>query len=234
MKKKKILLIVLLLISCLSFELLFCNSLFLKGKSGYVFSFARLFLYILLFFIEYKVSNRIINKRIEYEKEKRKINIIDIFLLLCFSALMIIDVLLIILNKTNIMSQGIVVILLCYIAFLFFFYGKSYKLNIILLCLVCFIYSIVITPKHAIDETTHFVSSYNLSKFDYNWKNGFEVDSNLEKITQYKNFYYNESLFIHYDKKVIDGKTTEYKPYSICKYLYTRGSPSPYRVSSFL
>ena len=224
MKKKKILLSILLLISCLSFEFLFCNSLFLKGKSGYVFSFARLFLYLLLFFIEYKTSNRIINNRLKYEKEKKKINAIDIFLIICFSVAIIADILFIVLGKTNLMSQAIVITLLCYIVFLFFFYGKSYKLNIVLLCSVCFIYSMVLTPQHAIDETTHFVSSYNLSKLDYNWSNGYELDSNLYKITQYKNYIYNESLFIHYDKDVIDGKTTNYKPYSICKYLYIPSS----------
>ena len=224
MKKKKILLNVLLLISCLSFELLFCNSLFLKGKSSYVFSFARLFLYLLLFFIEYKISNRIIKNRIEYEKDKKKINIIDLFLIACFLVGIIVDVFFIIRGKTNLMSQGIVITLLCYIAFLYFFYSKNYKLNVILLCSVCFIYSMVVTPQHAIDEPTHFASSYNLSKLDYNWSNGYEFDSNLAKITQYKNYYYNESLFVHYDKKVIDGEKSNHKTYSICKYLYIPSS----------
>ncbi|MBR3117079.1 MAG: DUF2142 domain-containing protein [Bacilli bacterium] len=223
MKKKKILLFVLLLIPCIAFELFFCNSLFLKGKSGYVFSFARIFLYALLFFIEYKISNRIINNRLDYEKEKKR-NLIDFFFVICFSIVIIVDILFIVLGKTNLMSQGIVISLLCYIAFLFFFYSSNYKLNIIMICCVCFIYSMVVTPQHAIDETTHFVSSYNLSKFDYNWSNGYEIDSNLYKITQYKNYKYNEELFVHYKADVIDGKTTNYKPYSICKYLYIPSS----------
>lgn len=224
MKNKKILLSILLFISCLSFELFFCNSLFLKGKSGYVFSFARLFLYLVLFFIEYKLSNRIIKNRVEYEKEKKKINIIDIFLIICFSVAIIADIVFILLHKTNLMSQGIIIVLLCYIVFLYFFYGKNYKLNILLLCSVCFIYSMVVTPMHAIDETTHFVSSYNLSKLDYNWSNGYEFDSNLYNITQYKNYYYNESLFVSYKSDVIDGSKTGYKTYSICKYLYIPSS----------
>ena len=223
MKKKKILLFVLLLIPCIAFELFFCNSLFLKGKSGYVFSFARLFLYALLFLIEYKISDRIINNRIDYEKRKKR-NFIDFFFIISFSIVIIVDVLLLVMGKTNLMSQAIVIALLSYIAFLFFFYSGNLKLNVLMICSVCFIYSMVVTPQHAIDETTHFVSSYNLSKFDFNWSNGYEIDSNLYKITQYKNYRYNEELFVHYKADAIDGTKTEYKPYSICKYLYIPSS----------
>ena len=224
MKQKKIILFILLLISCLSFELLFCNSLFLSGKSSYVYSFARIFLYIMLFIIETLVKDKIINNRIEYEKEKKKITLIDIFLILSFIFIICVDVLYIILGKTNIMSQGIIIILLCYIVFIYLFYSKNYKLNIILLCSICFIYSMVITPKHAIDENTHFISSYNIANFDYNWGNGYIADSNIAKITKYKNYIYNEKLFVHYKKKTIDGALTGDKPYSICKYLYIPSS----------
>ena len=180
MKKKTILLYVLLFISCLAFELLFCNSLFLKGKSSYVFSFSRLFLYALLFFIANRISKKIVFNRLEYEKSKKK-NFVDIFLIISFLIILVVDVFLIVKGKTNIMSQGIVVILLCYISFLYFFYSGNFKLNILLLCSICFIYSIVVTPLHAIDEPTHFVSSYNLSNFDYNWNNGYVVEAHSSK-----------------------------------------------------
>ena len=220
MKKKRILLISLLIISCIAFEFLFCNSLFIKNKGPYVFSFARLFLYALLFFIEYKVKDRIINNRINYEKTKKKKNIIDIFLIICFIFTILADSVYIFLGKTNIMSQGVICILLCFIAFLYFFYSKNYKLNILMLCSICFIYSIVVTPQHAIDETMHLISSYNISQFDYNWTNGYKYEENIYNINKYKNYVFNEDKFVHYDKKKMTEKDTWYKPNSICKYMY--------------
>ena len=224
MKNKRILLSLLLLISCLAFELLFCNSLFIKGIHSYVFSFARVFLYFLLFFIEYKVRDRIIVNRIEYEKKKGKINIIDIFLIICFFFTIAVDILYICMHKTNIMSQGIIIILLCFIIFLYKFYGGNFKVNIMLLMSISFIYSLVVTPNHAIDETTHFFTSYNLSQFDYNFNNGYVFEENMYNITKYKNYKFNEEKFIHYDKKMMTEKDTWYKPYKISKYIYIPSS----------
>ena len=224
MRKKKIILYTLLLISCLSYEFLFSNSLFLKGKNSYIFSIPRLLLYILLFFIASRVSNRIINNRIKFEENKKKKNIVDAFLIISFIFIILADLLYLVLGKTNVMSQGIILILLCYIVFLFLFYGTNYKLNILLLCAVCFIYSMVVTPMHAIDETSHFLSSYNISRFDYNWDNGYEFDTNLYTITRFKNYSFNEELFKHYTKEKMTNKDMWYKPYKICKYMYIPSS----------
>ena len=222
--KRKILLFVLLFISCLSFELLFCNSLFIKGESSYVFSLPRIVLYIILFLIEFKLQNKIINNRLKYETQKKKINIIDIFLILVFVFTIIVDIILIVMGRIDIMGQAIIICLLCYIIFLYFFYGNSYKLNILMLCSICFIYSMVVVPQHVLDENTHFISSYNIANFDYNWKNGYVADNGIIKISRFKKYSTNEKLFKHYDKKIIDGTKSKSRPYGICKYVYIPSS----------
>lgn len=224
MKKKNIILYTLLLIACLAFEFFFCNSLFLKGKSSYVFSFARLFIYVLLFVICYFVSKRIITERISYEKEKKKINFLDIFLIFAILFIVAADIILLVINKTTLMGQGIVIIGICYLLFILLFYNKNYKLNILMLCSISMLFSLIVTPQHALDEPNHFITSYNVAHFDLNYGDGFEKNESLSKISMYKNFEFNEKLFKHYNEKQVDGKDFGYDPVDGSKYIYLPSS----------
>ena len=204
-KNKKILLYSLLTLAILSFEILFCNNAFVynllhRNNPQYIFSFARIGLYIIFYVLCYLSSKKIIKNREIYESEEHKYKkLIDVCLIICFVGAILVNILYIVLNRTSIMSEGLIIILLCYISFIYFFHGKNYKINLILLLSISFVYSLVVTPNHAIDEKIHFDSAYNLAH-TFDKKCNIISSNSIDRIPLNSGFNRNNLNFIHYDK----------------------------------
>lgn len=228
-KKKTLTLIILLILAILSFEFFFCNATFIGSIlkfnfdiSLYTFSFARIFIYALFFVILYFIKNKIISNRIAYEEsiQDKKNNFTKILLIVLFIFTLIISLILVFIVDITIMSVGIISLILIYILFLYLFHSNNYKLNILLICSLCFIYAISTISIHPIDEMIHFSSAYNISQGNFDFTKSYS-DSNLDRINAWGNFNSNKDLHVHYNKDKYQVKEkTERWPSDASKFLY--------------
>lgn len=228
-KKKTLILVTLFLLAIISFEFLFCNATFVGSIlkfdfniSLYTFSWARIFLYVLFFIILFFIKDKIISNRIAYEEsiKSKKINFTKILLGSMFVLTIIIALILVFIIDITIMSVGIISLVLIYLLFLYLFHSNNYKLNILMICSLCFIYAISTISIHPIDEMIHFSSAYNISQGNFDFNKSYS-DSNLDKINGWGNFNSNKDLHVHYDKdKYRVKEKTERWPSDASKFLY--------------
>lgn len=228
-RKKTIILVTLLFLAILSFEFLFCNSTFVSSIlklnfdfSLYIFSWARIFIYILFFIILYFIKDKIISNRILYEEstKRKKINSTKILLGSIFILTIAITLIMIFTMDISIMSLGVISLVLIYLIFLYLFHSNNYKLNILLVCSLCFIYAISTISIHPIDEMIHFSSAYNISQGNFNFNKSYS-DSNLDKINGWGNFNSNKDLHVHYNKDKYQVKEkSERWPSDASEFLY--------------
>ena len=215
MKKNRLryelIIIGLLLLSIISYELLFCNSIFVRSIltkstdfSLYVFSLPRIIVYALLFVICLIVKNRLINNAINFKRNK-KYNICS---LVVGIVVLLMIVYLFRLGLLNIMTIGILIIFINYLLLIYFFFGANYKINILLICLVSVIYTISCNTFHVLDEVSHVPTTYNVAHGNFSSEHVY-FDPSLEEISILSNYKENENLFKHYtpQKVEITGNT---------------------------
>ena len=213
MNARKIILHILFFVAVLSFEFLFCNSIFVKSILSnkidfrlYVFSFARLFIYILFYVLLLISSKKIIENSMEL-KEAKKVKVIR--RVIYISLLMITLLFLLYLgDKINIMTIGILIMFTIYLTLNYLFYGKNYKINIMLIALISIIYAFTTNTFHICDEVTHVPSAYNLAKGNIGF-NKMYFDPSLQKIEILSDYSKNEKLFVHYNPKKVDFSKKE-------------------------
>ena len=197
----------LLIIALLSFEVLFCNSRFVsslisfKIPDTYIFSLPRLIVYIVVIIICKYSKDRIIENRLKrVTKDQKLINIIFSVLFVAFIGC-IVGV--IIRGDFNIMTVGVLLIILVYMLFLYLFIGKSYKINIMLMCLVVLINSVGVKTLHILDEVSHTPTTYNIAHLNFSSSKVY-YNEGLAKMIPLSRYYDNDDLFYSYEKQKID------------------------------
>ena len=197
-KKYTKIIYVLLFISLISFEVFFCNFDFLRSivnfkfNVPYIFSLPRIIMYI-LFFVVCKLSkDKIIENRLKRDKSiKKSLNIVFGFLFLIYIGCILGTK---IVGTFNFMTVGLLFIILSFLLFLYIFIGKSYKINIMLVCLIVLINSIAVPDIHILDEVAHTPTAYNVAVLNLSNDKTY-YDKGLYKIIPISKYYHNESLF---------------------------------------
>lgn len=204
----KTIMLIMLLIGIFSIELLFCNSIFVRSLihsdlpfSPYVFSLPRLLFYCFLIIVFCKYNTIIITNCINRGKTTNRI--INIVFFIIYFILSFLIIYLAYKSRLSIMNISIVIVLITYCVFLHIFIGKSFKINVFLICLITFIYSISCQNVHLIDEVTHFPASYNLAHLNFNTEKLY-FDDSLMQINILSDYNDNQDLFIHYKPNKID------------------------------
>lgn len=186
-------------------EIFFCNASFvsnlIKGNfTSYVFSPARIFLYIILFILFVLLKKRIISNRIEYESNKvykplKYLIITFIIIIIIISSILLLR------NNINIISLSIICVIILYLIFLLLFHSNNYKLNVFMTCFISLIFCITTDVIHPVDEMIHFTTAYNMAHGNFESKLNYS-NKELEKIPGWGNFNSLSSLQVHYNKDI--------------------------------
>lgn len=206
LKRKEIQLFLLFFCAILIYDVLFCNSVWvssvLRGNFGitsYVFSFARCFVYLLLLFLLILSKGSLIRNRVLYDNEKKKYKIIKYVIFLFQIIAIVAMVVLYFFYNLSIMSMAVICLLLIYLIFVSLFYSKNYKLNILIICSVSFIFTITTDTIHPVDEMIHFTSAYNIAHGNFGDSVSYS-DPSLDMIPGWGNFNTTQTLHVHYEK----------------------------------
>lgn len=182
----KIFSIILYAIIMLIYELLFCNGEFIKNLLGinnatsiiFNFSFARLFIYLLLGYVFIKFINKFSEKEIEEIKNKYKIiALIILYIVFVISISYFIykqmgyyKIILLILN----VLMGTIAIT---------YLTNNYSKNILIIFMTVGILFCCTTQLNgSLDEKRHFMTAYNISIGNLNYKNNNISEESIEKV----------------------------------------------------
>lgn len=227
---KTIQLFLLLASSILIYDIFFCNSIFVSNllkcnfdDLNYIFSFARCFAYILLFVLLMIAKNKLISNRLLYEKSQKKYKLIK-YIIFAFGVVCIgAAIVLFFEYDLTIISMSVILLLLIYLIFIYLFHSRNYKLNVLMICSVAFIFTITTDTIHPIDEVVHFTTAYNIAHGNFDDKYSY-VNSELDKIPAWGNFSTLSNFHVHYnsnDVKVVkEREIFEKWPSNTSKPLY--------------
>ena len=204
-KVKTIQLFLLFISSILIYDIFFCNSLFVSNffkknfkDLHYVFSFARCFAYVLLFILLMIARKSLIRNRLLYDNSQKKYKLIN-YIIVFFGLVDIgAAIVLYLFFDLRIISFSIIAILIIYLLFIYLFYSRNYKLNILMLCSVAFIFSITTDTIHPVDEVVHFTTAYNMAHGNFDDKFSY-INNDIDKIPTWGNFSALSSLHVHYN-----------------------------------
>lgn len=193
----------LFILALLDVEIFFCNASFVSGmlkgtRVVYTFSFARIFLYIILFILYCLLKKRIISNRIEYES--KKIYKLPKYIIIgLISILIIISLVLLSMHKMTIVALSIICLITLYLTFLLLFHSNNFKLNIFMTCFISLIFCITTDVIHPIDEMIHFTTAYNMAHGNFGNKINYS-NKELDRIPGWGNFNSLSDLQVHYNK----------------------------------
>lgn len=210
---------VIYIVAIMIYEFLFCNSAFVKGCidgniSNYNFSLARVVLYILFAFFYVKYIDNFSQKALENLKSKYKIFAL-ILINLIFACSMLYAI------KTNIIYYKKILIILAWLMsiVLTIYVTRDLEKNMIIFCMTLGILFCCTTQLNgSLDEKRHFLSAYNISIGNLDYRNHTKTEVSLERIQrvcplsesmQFFGQYYENAVYENKDAPT-DHKATNY------------------------
>lgn len=181
LNKKQIITLLILCMIMGIYELLFCNYLFITGESTYAFSFYRMVMYVAVIILFLKFSKHILEYKGEIQKAEKYILYVSILLLLATFFFTFV-------GKITLLTAIIIIIAILLILLLAFSLTGNYIKNFILIALAMgFILSMIMPINNQLDEKRHFLSAYNLSYANINFKKPI-INEGIQSIPQRLNF----------------------------------------------
>ena len=181
LNKKQIIILLILCMIMGIYELLFCNYLFITGESTYAFSFYRIVMYVSVIILFLKFSKYISEYKGEIQKAEKYILYVSILLLLATFFFTFV-------GKITLLTAIIIIIAILLILLLAFSLTGNYIKSFILIALAMgFILSMIMPINNQLDEKRHFLSAYNLSYANINFKKPI-INEGIQSIPQRLNF----------------------------------------------
>lgn len=181
LNKKQIIILLILCMIMGIYELLFCNYLFITGESTYAFSFYRIVMYVAVIILFLKFSKHILEYKGEIQKAEKYILYVSILLLLATFFFTFV-------GEITLLTAIIIIIAILLILLLAFSLTGNYIKNFILIALAMgFILSMIMPINNQLDEKRHFLSAYNLSYANINFKKPI-INEGIQSIPQRLNF----------------------------------------------
>lgn len=191
----KIYTLIISILSMILFELGYCNSELLANlilKTGnplnYNFSFCRIVVYIVILVTYIFINKHFVNSAMDVAKSKCK----RVFIyLVSIMTILTVCVALLICLKHPLYFRGMTIGMLAVLMFnLFIIYVSNNHIKnvIVILSTLGILFSISTNFNHAIDEKKHFMSAFNVSFLNFNFKNDPITDNQIEALPQLSKF----------------------------------------------
>jgi len=190
----------------LLYELFYCNFRFFIGAiQNYNFSFYRIIVYCIVYFVYYKLKDKFIKSAIEALKSKVKCYFIDIII-----ALTIFLSIVLICSASKCLSVKIIVAFISLLVFnLFALYVSNSLIKNAIITSLLFgsIFSISMTVNNQLDEKRHFLASYSIALGEINFTSP-KVDKSIINMPRIANIV-NLDNFIKYFEEKPSGEITK-------------------------
>lgn len=220
-KDLTIITIIFIITTILCYELLYCNANYFNGISDtYTFSSYRIIMYLFIFIMFFLFKNRFIDVAIETFENKVKRN--AVYTTLIISVIILAILIYLMLNRQIIYQLfGVIVITISLVNIFVIYINNDYTKNCIIICLtIGIIFSIVIPLNHILDEKRHFLSAYNLSYGNIDFKKPLINDS-VYSLPRSRKYIVTTELF---ELPHIENFTYEYKDPNVD----INDTPAPY------